>query len=452
MWLDVVAQRELVASGEITARELVEVSIRRIEALNPELNAVIHTQFDTALDHPGIPFLLKDVLTTEAGQPYHCGLRAARDRGYVATHDSELVVRYKRSGFAILGRTNTPELAGAVTTEPLAYGPTHNPWDTTRTPGGSSGGSAAAVASGMVAAATGNDMGGSIRVPAANCGLVGLKPTRARTTLAPSYGEFWGPLTHQHVLTRTVRDCAVILDETAGPAPGDPYTAPPPARPWLQEVGADPGRLRVGFRTVLPDGGKPHDEVRLAVTSTAQLLESLGHAVHEARVPALDDPAMPESVAHIFAAAVARDVIRWSETLGADIAGELEPGNGFMHSIGSALTAADWLHHMEVLQSWSRRMAGTWEECDVLVVPVLPEPPVRLGEMTVADSARLIAFTVPFNITGEPAMSLPLHRTADGLPVGVQLVAPAGREDILFRLAGQLEAARPWAAERPPVS
>ncbi len=452
MWLDVVGQRELLASGQVTARDLVEASIRRIEALNPQLNAVIHTQFETALERPGIPFLLKDVLTTEAGQPYHCGLRAAKDRGYVATQDSELVVRYKRAGFAVLGRTNTPELAGAVTTEPLAYGPTRNPWDPTRTPGGSSGGSASAVASGMVAAATGNDMGGSIRVPAANCGLVGLKPTRARTTLAPSFGEFWGPLTHQHVLTRSVRDCAVILDETAGPAPGDPYTAPPPARPWREEVGADPGQLRIGFRTDLPGGGQPHEEVERAVASTAQLLESLGHAVQEAGVTALDDPAMSESVAFTFAGAVARDVERWSETLGADIGGELEPGNAFMHSIGSPVTAAEWLRHMEVLQSWSRRMAGIWEECDVLVLPVLPEPPVRLGEMTVADSARLIAFTVPFNVTGEPAMSLPLHRTPEGLPIGVQFVAPAGREDILFRLAGQLEAARPWAGERPPVS
>lgn len=452
MWLDVVGQRELLASGEVSAGELVEASIRRIEALNPKLNAVIHTQFETARERPGIPFLLKDVLTTEAGEPYHCGLRAARDRGYVATQDSELVTRYKRAGFTVLGRTNTPELAGAVTTEPLAYGPTRNPWDPTRTPGGSSGGSAAAVASGMVAAATGNDMGGSIRVPASNCGLVGLKPTRARTTLAPSFGEFWGPLTHQHVLTRSVRDCAVILDETAGPAPGDPYTAPPPARPWIDEVGADPGQLRIGFRTVLPGGGQPHEEVGRAVTSTAQLLESLGHAVHEAGVPALDDPAMSESVAFIFAGSVARDVARWGETLGADISSELEPGSAFMHSIGSTVTADEWLRHTEVLQSWSRRMAAIWQDCDVLVLPVLPEPPVRLGEMTVADSARLIAFTVPYNVTGEPAMSLPLHRTPDGLPIGVQFVAPAGREDTLFRLAGQLEAARPWAGERPVVS
>ena len=242
-WLDVTAQRQLLAAGKVSARELVEAAVQRIERLNPKLNAVIHTRFDEALANPGIPFLLKDVLATEAGQPYHCGLRAAKASGYRATEDSWLVSRYKDAGFAVLGRTNTPELAGSVTTEPLAYGPTRNPWDLTHTPGGSSGGSAAAVASGMVAAAHGNDMGGSIRIPASNCGLVGLKPSRARTSLAPDFGEFWGPLTHQHVLTRSVRDCAAILDSTAGPAPGDPYHAPPPSRPWVVEVTAASGGI-----------------------------------------------------------------------------------------------------------------------------------------------------------------------------------------------------------------
>ncbi len=449
-WVDVVAQRRLLADGEVSARELVEAAIERIGVLNPRLNAVIHSQFDAAVAGAGIPMLLKDSLCTEAGQPHHCGLRAARERGYVAPADSELVVRYKRSGFAILGRTNIPELAAAVTTEPLAYGPTRNPWDVRFSPGGSSGGSAAAVASGMVAAASGNDMGGSIRIPASNCGIIGLKPTRGRTTLAPDFGEFWGPFTHQHVLARTLRDCAAILDDTAGPAPGDPYSAPPGERAWALEVDAPPGRLRVGYRTAIPGGGEPHADVREAVMSTVELLDSLGRHVTQADVHALDDEQHRESSGYLFAGAVARDVVRWSRLLRTDISGELEVPNAYMASIGAKLSAPDWLGHLEVLQAWTRRMARIWDGLDVLVLPVLPEPPARIGESTPGDAGRLTVFTVPFNITGEPAISLPLHLSSEGLPIGVQIVAPTGREDRIFQLSGQLERARPWAAIKPP--
>ncbi|HET6793503.1 MAG TPA: amidase, partial [Acidimicrobiales bacterium] len=427
----------------------------------PELNAVVHATFDDARDHPGVPMLVKDVLATQAGQPYHCGLRAARDAGFRADHDTWLVERYRRAGFSLLGRTNTPELATTVTTEPLAYGATRNPWDPDRTPGGSSGGAAAAVASGMVPVAHGNDMGGSIRVPASNCGLVGLKPSRARTSLAPDYGEFWGPITHQHVLTRTVRDCAAVLDATAGAAPGDPYTAPPPARPYAAEVTTEPGNLRIGFRTALGDGSAPHAEVVEAVEGVARLLDALGHRVAGAALAALDEPALGETVPVMFGSVVARDVDRWSGLLGHDISGELEPMNATLAALGNSITATQWLTGLEAVQSWSRRMAASWSEFDVLLLPVTPEPPVPLGTMApdakdpfelLADLTRMVAFTIPFNLTGEPAMSLPLHRTADGLPVGVQLVAPMGREDVLFRLAGQLEQARPWSHHRPAVA
>jgi amidase len=276
-WLDVVAQLDLIDRGETSPEELIEAAIRRIEAINGELNAVIHPHFDTARERPGVSFLVKDVLATEAGQPYHCGLRAARDAGHIAGADSWLVERYRNAGLASLGRTNTPELATSATTEPLAHGPTRNPWDPTRTPGGSSGGSAAAVASGMTPAAHGNDMGGSIRIPAANCGLVGLKPSRARTSLGPDFGEYWGFFTHQHVLTRSVRDSAAILDATAGAGPGDPYTAPESftGQSWLADVTTDPGQLRIGVRTRLPDGTTPHPEVVAAVDGAAGLVGSL---------------------------------------------------------------------------------------------------------------------------------------------------------------------------------
>lgn len=459
-WLDATAQFDLLASGKASAAELVEAAIERIEDLDPELNAVIHRSFDEARANPGVPMLLKDVLATAVGQPYHCGLRAARDAGHRGTRDSWLVQRYRQAGFAVLGRTNTPELASTVTTEPLAYGATRNPWDPSRTPGGSSGGSAAAVAAGMVAVAHGNDMGGSIRVPASNCGLVGLKPTRGRTSLAPDFGEFWGPITHQHVLTRSVRDCAATLDATSGTAPGDPYSAPPPSRPWTAEVGTEPGRLRVAFRTGLPGGTAVHPEILTGVEGTARLLDALGHSVAPAAVAALDEPTLAETLPVMFSSVVARDVARWSSLLGHDITSELEPMNATLAEMGKTITAPQWLASIEAVQGWARRMAALWEEFDVLLLPVTPEPALPLGVMApdakdpfelIADLTRMVGFTIPFNFTGEPAMSLPMHRTTEGLPVGVQLVAPTGREDRLFRLAGQLEAARPWSHHHPSI-
>jgi amidase len=304
-------------------------------------------------------------------------------------------------------------------------------------------------------------MGGSIRIPASNCGLVGLKPTRGRTTLGPDFGELWGPLTHQHVLTRTVRDCARILDATAGPAPGDPYAAPPPARPWADEVHTEPGHLRVGYRTALPDGRHPHSDVAAAVEATAHLLDALGHHVEPAGLGALAEATLAETVPVVFASGVASSVDRWSRQLGRDITPELEPMNAFLAGFGRSITAPQWLAAVEAVQAWARRMAASWTALDALLLPVAPEPPLPLGRMApdakpplelVADLARMSCFTMPFNLTGDPAMSLPLHRTGEGLPVGVQLVAPFGREDVLFRLAGQLEAARPWAHHRPPIT
>ena len=272
-FLDATAQAELVRNGEVKPIELVDAAIERIERLDPQLNAVIHERFDRARDEAidphggpfrGVPFLVKDAVCMTEGDPYHAGMRFLKERGYVGDHDTWLAQRYREAGFVFVGKTNLPELALSPTTEPVAYGPTRNPWDLERSPGGSSGGAAAAAAAGLVPAAHGNDMGGSIRVPASFCGLVGLKPTRGRTTIGPDFGEYWGQMTHEHVLTRSVRDSAGVLDACAGPGPGDPYTAPAPLQPWAREVGADPGRIRIGVRITAAGGVLPHPDCAAA--------------------------------------------------------------------------------------------------------------------------------------------------------------------------------------------
>ncbi len=472
--MDATAQAELVRNGEATPTELLEAAIARIDKLNPELNAVIHRLDDKAAtaaagklpDGPfrGVPFLVKDAVCHTAGDPYHAGMQVLKDADWHEKDDTVLAQRYRAAGFVICGKTNLPELATSITTEPVAYGATKNPWDTTRSTGGSSGGAAAAVASGMVPVAHGNDMGGSIRFPASACGLVGLKPNRARTTLAPDHGEYWGPLTHEHVLTRSVRDSARVLDAAHGPAPGDPYTAPPPARPYTDEVGADPGRLRIGFRTQgTSGGGESHADCVAAVQGAAKLLESLGHQVESATVEGLDGPALSAGFPILFSAIVARELDRWSARLGRTVtADELEPLNAMTAEMATGITASQYLGATEDLHSWSREVAQWWADGnDVLVTPTIPEPPVPLGELS-ADApdqmavllrlGQLTTFTSPWNVTGQPAISLPLHWNDDGLPIGVQLVAAFGREDVLFRLASQIEAAQPWADRRPPVS
>lgn len=474
-WSDATEQAELVRRGELTPVELVEAAIKRIERVNGELNAVVTPLFEKAVAQAGapelpsgpfrgVPMLLKDMVCHSAGDPVYGAMRVLKDRNWVERQDSHLAARYRAAGFVFCGKTNLPELATSVTTEPLAHGPTRNPWDPSRSPGGSSGGSAAAVAAGMVPVAHGNDMAGSIRMPSSCCGLVGLKPTRARTTLGPGHGEYWGPTTHEHVLTRSVRDTAAILDVSRGMAPGDPYTAPPPARPYREEVGADPGALRIGFRTAVPCAAAPvHDDCVEAVTGAARLLEPLGHHVEATEAAALDDPAMMAALPTMFAAVLAWEIDRWSELLGRRLEpAELEPMNGMLAEVGRSVTAAQWLSGVQAWQRWSRGVAEIWEhEVDVLVTPTLPRPPLPLGELapTAKDPAELvagvsegIAFTLPFNVTGQPAISLPLHRNADGLPIGVQLVAAYGREDVLIRLAAQLEQAAPWSGTRPAVS
>jgi amidase len=471
-WLDATAQADLVRRGEVTPAELVEAAIARIDALNPSLNAVIHDRSERARaeaaaplpDGPfrGVPFLLKDAVAHSAGDPYHCGMRVLKEAGWVEPADTWLVERFRAAGFVIVGKTNTPELASTVTTEPLAYGPSRNPWDVNRSTGGSSGGAAAGVASGMVPVAHGNDMGGSIRVPSGMCGLVGLKPSRGRGTLGPDFGEYWAMTTHEHVLTRTVRDTAAVLDAIAGPGVGDPYTAPPPPRRFVDEVGADPGQLRIGFRTARTPGlGETPPDLVAAVDAAASALESLGHHVEPTDIPALDAPGFGENVPVIFPVFIARELDRWGEKLGRPLEPNvLEPWNAMLAEMGRSVTGGAYVAALEQIQGWARGVAAWWQDHDLLVTPTTSAETPELGYLgpevdpfeTLQRVGTVTNFSMQFNVTGQPAISLPLHQAADGMPVGVQVVAPYGREDMLLRVAAQLEAACPWRDRRPTVA
>ncbi|MGO9196225.1 MAG: amidase [Acidimicrobiales bacterium] len=474
-WMDATTQAELVRSGEASPAELVDAAIERIEKLNPELNAVITPLFEGARasaggsgvsglgDGPfrGVPFLLKDLTCHSAGDPMYEGMKFLRDLGHVEDHDSHLASRFRAAGFVFVGKTNTPELGILPTAEPLAFGPTRNPWATDRSTGGSSGGSAAAVASGMVAAAHANDGGGSIRIPASECGLVGLKPTRARTSLGPAFGDVMGGLVCEHVVTRSVRDTAAILDAVSGPAVGDPYAAPAPRRPFAEEVGADPGRLRVGIMTSATTSAV-HPDCVAAAKETAKLLESLGHTVEESHPDALDDADFTGTFITLWSVGNAWNIEYWGRRCQRQIVeSDVEPLTWALVTMGRSFTGPQYLSALEWLQSYSRRVQQWWADgYDLLLTPTIAEPPPTLGQFDsppdnplggLFRAGALVPFTPPFNVTGQPAISLPLTWNPDGLPIGSQLVAPFGGEDLLIRVASQLEQARPWAARRPLV-
>jgi amidase len=470
--VDATAQADLVRRREATALELVDAAIARIEALNPRLNAVITTRFDKARDEAkaerladgpfrGVPFLLKDLDVYSAGDPYHCGIRALKDARWIEAGDSFLAAKFRRAGFVFLGKTNTPELGVAVTTEPLAYGPSRNPWNPDHSTGGSSGGSAAAVASGMVAVAHASDGGGSIRIPASACGLVGLKPSRGRVSLGPSCGELWAGMVTSFALTRSVRDAAALLDAVSGPMPGDPYLAPPPARPFAAEVGADPGLLRIGVLGELP-GGELHPECAAALASAREALRGLGHRLEESRPGALGEPESMQHFMTVVTSSVAAALDEWGVKLGRPIAREsVEPATWALAELGRTVSAAHYIDALRALSVYSRRIAGWWSEgFDLLVSPTMAAPPPRIGELTasaddplsaLAKVLPLVPFTPPFNITGQPAISLPLYWSSTGLPIGIQLVAAYGREDLLIRVASALERAMPWRDRRPAI-
>jgi amidase len=406
---------------------------------------------------------MKDFLGYTAGDPTYMGTRPLREVGFIAPGDTYLAAKLRAAGFVLLGRTNTPELGTLPTTEPDSFGPTRNPWNPEHSTGGSSGGSAAAVASGMVAVGHANDGGGSIRIPASECGLVGLKPSRGRTSFGPDIGDALHGLVAEGVVTRSVRDTAGVLDAIAGAMPGDPYTAPPPRRPFREEVGADPGVLRIGVLTRAPAEQCPvHPECVAAAEATGRLLERLGHAVETSHPPALDELEVFQHFSTMYSTNAARLVevlsLFCGRQLGAD---DFDAFNWTLAELGRACTATQFIATLEWLQGFTRRMATWWADgFDLLLTPTLTLPPPPLGYFDPASqdpmalgmkASQFAAFTLPFNMTGRPAISLPLHWTADGLPVGVQLVADYGREDLLLRVAAQLEAAQPWAGRRPPI-
>jgi amidase len=474
-WMDATGMAELVHTGQASPAELVDEAIGRLEKVNPELNAVIRTRFDRARaevaaglpDGPfrGVPFLLKDLICYSAGEEVHEGMQVLKDARWTAPEDQELSARFRRAGLVVIGRTNTPELGIVPTTEPVAYGPSRNPWNLDHSTGGSSGGSAAAVAAGVVPMAHANDGGGSIRIPASECGLVGLKPSRGRVPTGPDFGDIMGGLVCELAVTRSVRDTAGILDAVAGPQAGDPYAAPTPVRPYVEELTVEPGRLRIGLQTTAFGGTvATHPDCVSAAEAAGQLLESLGHDVVPSQVDALDDPAFTDNFILIWSSGAAYDLDHyWATRLGRAItADDVEPLTWALAEVGRSYTSPQFLDARAKLQKSSRGVADWYAQgFDLLLTPTLAEPPPRLGEFDsppdnplhgLFRAAALVPFTPPFNVTGQPAMSVPLYWNDAGLPIGIQLVAPYGREDVLLRVAAQLEAAHPWADRVPGVS
>ncbi|MBW2390740.1 MAG: amidase [Deltaproteobacteria bacterium] len=469
---DALGLAALVASGEVSASELVETAISAIEELDPALNAVIHKSYERAREEArgdlpdgpfrGVPFLLKDLACgNRAGDPIHWGTRFLRDADYRATTTSYLVEKFERAGLVVVGRTNVPELGAWATSESEAYGPCRSPWNPDHTSGGSSGGSAAAVASGMVPIAHASDGGGSIRNPASQCGLVGLKPTRGRVSVGPDIGEAWAGMTFEFAVSRSVRDTAALLDCVQGMMPGDPYGAIPPERPYLQEVGVEPGRLRVG---VLSSQGEMevHPDCVTAAVEAGRLLESLGHDVDESHPKDVaKSPLLMHSLA-VIASAQARAIESFGELIGRQLGpDDMDSDNWAVTKIGQDVSATQYLAAVEAHHDFQRSVAAWWEAGhDLLITPTITAPPPRVGEMkpdpgkpldAFMRSGALLPYTLPFNVTGQPAISLPLHVGETGLPIGVQLIAAFGREDLLIRVASQLEQALDWSARKPQI-
>jgi amidase len=459
----------MVRDREITPHELMEAAIARAEKQNPKLNAIVFKDYDRALrtarDHTpgdapfeGVPLLLKDIMGDCAGMPTRsaCAFIPATP----LPTDAEVVARYKRAGFIPFAKTNAPELGIPPVTESRLYGAARNPWNLERTPGGSSGGSAAAVAAGIVPVAHGNDGGGSIRIPAACCGLVGLKPTRGRISLAPNLGDILGGLVVEHVLSRTVRDSAAALDATAGPMPGDPYFPPAPSVPYLSEASTPPKRLRIAFSTENPLGGSFHEDCVEAARSAAKLCAQLGHEVEEA-APQLNYQVLAQLFDTIYAAGVALSIDAAQMLTGAEPAPErFETFTWNLYQRGKQVSASQYLVAQSLLQQAARQFAAFFESHDVFVTPTLGQPPLKIGTIDFMSPAttlldeKIVNFAVAcpvYNITGQPAISLPLHWNREGLPVGVMFGGRYGDEAGLLQLAGQLEQAQPWIHRKPPI-
>lgn len=487
---DALGLAERVRSGEVTAAELLEASIERAERLNPRLNAIVRPMYAYGRNalaagipegpFSGVPFLLKDLLQPLGGEAMACGTGALRD--YRPELDGFVVERYRRAGLVIFGKTNVPELGLVATTEPAAYGPTRNPWDPERTPGGSSGGAGAALAAGIAPIVAANDGGGSIRIPAAWCGLFGLKPSRGRVPAGPAAAEVWEGAVVDLVLSRSVRDSAAALDALAGPAAGDAFVRAAGGVGYHALLTAPLRPLRIAFSTRSPIGGPVHPECIRAVESTASLLASLGHRVEACDVP-VDGMEVARAYLTLYFGQVATDV-RWIRaTVGdAETKRGLEETTRLLAVIGESMSAAEYIESHRMWNTFARAMARFHATYDLYLTPTTAAPPPRIGEldpsrierlaMRVVNTLRaggavraaglpekmahenlsLVPFTQLANLTGQPAMSVPLHWGADGLPYGVHFVAPIGDEATLLQLAARLEEARPWWDRRPDLS
>ncbi len=488
---DAAGLAELVKKKEVTAGEIVEAAITRLERLNPVINAVIHKMYGKARaaadkitgEEPfaGVPLLLKDISQEIKGEPITS--RAKALRSYRAEEDATFVKRVQDTGVVILGQTNVPEFALMGTTEPQYYGPTRNPWNRDYTPGGSSGGSAAAVSSGIVPVAGANDGGGSIRIPAAYCGLFGLKPSRGRTPAGPISGRHWQGASVDHVLTRSVRDSASMLDLVKGYEAGTAFAPPPFDHNYLECVSQGPAKkLKIAFCTRSPIGTEVHPECREAVIRAAQLLESLGHLVEEREAP-VDGNKIAQSYMTLYFGEVAADIASLEEVLGRKARlDDVEPATWMLGLLGKVTSSEEWVLSIREWDTAAFKMEAFFEDYDLYMTPTTADPPSRIGEQDMASnevtlmkwvsrlnliktlkksgfvddlikrSLKRTPFTQLANLTGQPAMSAPLHMTSGGLPVGVQFIAAKGREDILYRLAGQLEQTAQWIkVEENPV-
>ena len=466
---DALGLAELVKRGKVSPTELLEAAIERVEARNGAVNAVTMKLYDYGRkaisdglpDGPftGVPFLLKDLTASLAGVKMTRGSKFFADTP-PPTADSEHVKRLKKAGLVIFGRTNTCELGLSLTCEPQLYGPTKSPWDVTRISGGSSGGAAASVGARMLPMAHGSDGFGSIRVPAACCGIVGLKPTRGRNTLAPITGEGLGGCSTEHALTLTVRDTAALLDVTAGAGPGDPYVAPPPPRPFLAEVQAERRPLRIAYTTAAPNGAPVNTEYLKALAETVVLCKDLGHKVQEAD-PEIDRAAVVPTFLTLAAANMVVNLASHPTAGRPARRGEVENVTWGTAQKGEKITAADYVRASQTMHRLGRQMAAFHAGYDVLLTPGLGTLPPKLGwiDMMLEDVDEywrrvftFSPFTVWFNLTGQPALMLPLGRTTSGFPIAVQLAGRYGEEGTILSLGAQLEKARPWFDKKPPTA
>ena len=466
---DAVALADLVAKGAVSAEELLDAAVDRAEAVNPSINAIVYKQYDVARQAirdglpngplKGVPYLFKDLGAYDAGHPSTGGSRLFAD--FVPDHDATYTERCKAAGLVVMGRTNTPEFGLNISTESALLGACRNPWNLEHSTGGSSGGAAAAVAVGILPVAHATDGGGSIRIPAANCGLFGLKPTRGRNPAGPDVGEGWAGMSCGHVVSRSVRDSALMLDCTHGAAPGDPYAAPAPDRPFVDEVGVDPDKLRIAVMNHGHDGEPLSVECSQAVSDTAKLLTDLGHTV-EAADPGIDTMAIGLANRAIIAANTANMVRNRAKALGREPSGQdVEAATWAMVQLGNAVAGPDYADAVLQIHLLSRKLGAFFQDYDLILSSTLRNPPLPLGTLNTQDPDGIEDFgelirhelaTTPFyNAAGCPAMTVPLHWSADVLPVGVHFGAALGDEATLLRVAAQLEQAKPWFDKMPDM-